>query len=915
YELAIAGDGSTASLTSATLRKSQANDDVYDLSVAAYFSNSDLRLASVEHQGGQLQLIFAVAHPFAAPVDPTGAPSSSNRADLGIALSLVFLLDADAGVDTYFAPPETIIANTGLVTNADGLMKPAGLIVAPPSLTATVFPYRNAIDEVADNRVGISNGGSLHGNFDPINGWTRSALGPDHDGWTGYGILHQGQRALVTLTLDEAVLAAEGPVTIPVVPIAKYNDPRGGNTSAQKRGNRLPPEPADTQRFAYRMPHGAADVSTVAFAGESGGLAANLISATTIRAQVTDWDARAIETTAPDLRDEVAPDLVAIGESGLPVLEAVIPSLGITETALTITDDDTVIGGDLTPESGEPNDPLFASASLTNLVQTGQTPGTYWGMIRARDVEDLSAINTSWRFPLDPDLAPLASNLPRPVTYQAFPVTVINGNQPPVPLGLTTPPFVFDGTTTSLTLSGLSDPEFDPITVEADWDNDGSWTLVDTLTWSGSSYGTPITWTSPISYNYTLPAPDVRGLPVRFSDGTNMVVWAPELSFEVLLCVEDSFTSTAAWAGAGFWNPYYTIAASATVPQADVATLRLPGNTGGVIYCAYTSGKYDFYRSFLTVPSPGDNIPITNFTGPNPKAAAQVEVDSTNRVLFTLRTTSDGYFGPPSQLYPAGTGVEQGVYFFDYNVSTPATSHTMIPTGSARIVALALDEEDNVYYIDTNHLLHKLRKNDTPQYKEVTTGGFPLDLQQPSYGGGITLSGATPDRVQRIHDFVIDWRSGAYFVLAESQEANQVSPFVGNGYVYRVECDGSFDPVVAGNANPRRLMLTDVSNHSRKADITIDQLDANGAALATAGSSQIVVSGYVFTIAGTPDLTILDSNLAIVGSRDTDPWSATPLALNTTNVISAGFTLTFMGNYIPYNNTIAYRINPFPGWQ
>lgn len=892
-------------------RSAQQTDDLYDLSVDGFFNRQTLRATGVERGLDTVEVTLRVTHPFAAPTDLTASPSSRNRADLGIAARLLVMLDADPVTQTYFAVPDQVVANTGLLMNADGYWAPKDILALPQPLEATVFPYKLVVDEALDNRVGVSNGGSVTGNYDPTLGWTRSAMGSNRDGWTGYGVLHQGQSADLTLAFDIAALTALGSTPILLAPVAQYNDPRGGGSGFEKRGNRLPPATPDWTKFAYRMPHGALDVESVRLLATPDPLPSNTIAGTTLHLHIVDWDARATASVESNLSDEPTLSLVAAQEVGIPTVEAVLPSLGIGATALACVDDDTPFG-DPALDLGDPGDPLYFTGLLTNPGVGSQPVGTTWGLIRVTDVEANQSWNDGWRVALAPNLAPLAANIPEPITYQQFAVEVVPGNLPPVPSGLTTPPLIPDGTSTTVTLAGLTDPENDSIQVSIDWDDDGTYTAVGTLPYSGG-YPVPVTWDSlPYTYTYTGTAADNRTIPVRLFDGVNTV--DVDLFATVVRCSPDTYTTGSNWTLPGSW-PYYTIASSSDVPPADLATLRVPaGAGGGVIYAGFDSGKFDLFRSHLPTPGPGINERVSNFTGLGGKAGAQVEVDSTNRILFSLRSGGESRLGPPSALYPAGTGVESTIYYCEYTAGVPATSYSSISTGANRVLAVALDGEDNVYYIDTTHRLHRLVKASSPTpYAEDTTGGFPLDLTGASYGGGITPTGATPATRQKIHDFIIDWRSGAFFILAQSEETPTVA--VKNGYLYRVNCDGSFPATIGGNANPRKIWLTDSSIQDRKADITIDQVDSTGAALTgTAASSQILVSAYIQVVAGAPELQFLDTNLSPLAQYEIPFNGQSPVAYNTDNMLSSGFIYWFTG-YVDYIDTIGCRSTPISGWQ
>jgi len=420
-------DTLTATAEVLPARGGAANDDLYALSIDNFLTPDSFRIRRVEVDGADLAITYHITHPFPAPQDPLGVPNgSTNRADLGVTGMALFLIDVPSATgNTFFAD---VVCDTSLITNADAYYRPAGLLT-PPASVANTFPYLSFVDETGPDgsRVDVANGG-VTGNFG-TDGWTRSELGVGNAGWTGYGALHQGQASERTLRVDLAALQAAGPLTLDVALIAKYNDPRGGATAAEKKANRLPPAAPDASRFAYRMPHGALDVERLIPLGESGGFEPDTISASTLRFRVVDWDARATETTAGDLSGDIDFNTVSVGESGLPQLAICIPGvLGDATTidtwdATTLIDDDTPYGGDLLPDSGQLTDALFYEKIVTKTAGSGQNAGTYTGMIRVTDPEPASLI-----VPLDPGtLAPLAANLPQNITYQAFTVNMQGG--------------------------------------------------------------------------------------------------------------------------------------------------------------------------------------------------------------------------------------------------------------------------------------------------------------------------------------------------------------------------------------------------------------------------------------------------------------------------------------------------------
>jgi len=404
-------------------RQGQANDDLYLLSIDSFLRADSFRVRALAATATTIDVTYTVEHPFPAPNNPTGTPNgSTNRADLGVAGMVMVLADAPASGNTYFTDR---IANTALVANADAYFSPGGLLTV--SGTANTFPYRQLVDETLDPRVspwvplGVSNGGDVTGNFGS-DGWTRAEFGTGNIGWTGYGVMHQGQVVANMLSLNKSALGSGASLDVAIV--AVYNDPRGGATPAQKKANRLPPASPDASLFAYRMPHGALDVASIEFLGASGPFTPNAISAVDMNFRVTDWDARATETAEADLANDASFTNVAQGEAGVPALSVCIPGvLGNAsftddwDPGTTVQDDDSAFGGDAAQDSGVAGDGIYYTKSVTKAAGSGQVAGDYTGMVRASDVQSGLWVG------LDANLTPLTTT-PLPVTYQAFTVTM-----------------------------------------------------------------------------------------------------------------------------------------------------------------------------------------------------------------------------------------------------------------------------------------------------------------------------------------------------------------------------------------------------------------------------------------------------------------------------------------------------------
>ena len=210
YEISLDLEQMSATAQLKTDRTATANDDQFELSIENFVRSDSFTLDSFSNGASTIDIGYTVRHPFGAPTDLNGTPTAANRADLGVTGRVLFLLDVPGATgNTYFAGDSPIVANAGLITNADGYYSPGGL-VDTSSLTADTFPYFTLVNEGADNRGnGITNGGDPLGNYDAGNGgWQQANIGGTNDGWTGYGMLHQGQEASGTVSIDRAALQA-----------------------------------------------------------------------------------------------------------------------------------------------------------------------------------------------------------------------------------------------------------------------------------------------------------------------------------------------------------------------------------------------------------------------------------------------------------------------------------------------------------------------------------------------------------------------------------------------------------------------------------------------------------------------------------------------------------------------------------
>lgn len=527
-------------LQSATItldRRAQASGNTYELSIEDFIRQETIQVLQVTTSPTTVDILLRVEHPLPAPQDLNGPVTGTNRADLGAALRLLFLQDVpQAEGFTWFAADEPVILNPGFVANAHGYVAPAGLLQLPSNVVANTFPYLLVVDEAANdgtgNREGILGvaGNYGMGNYDPANGgWQRHNIGATHNGWTGFGILHQGQAALVPVRLSRSVMSANGPFVFRTALLAKYIDPRSGATAGERRSNRLPGLEPDASAFAYRMPYGALDLEAIRFLNESGGWRPNQATSTNVRFTVRDWDTRASESTQTDLRFEPNINLVQGGGSGFPAIEidapGVLPAPIAADPHTAIRDDDSPWGGDPMPDTGLPGDPLVFEVALNKPAGTGQSSQTVMALLRLTDPEDQLVHRTDFNTPVDKSLNPLpVEQWPRVRTYQILPLLMGEPNGAPNASAMFqggVSSIVSGGTLTIQVLS-YADPEGNPGTFMADFDNSGGFFpefAPVTITTAGPFPQTLVT-SAPIYNNSSVNAIN-RVAEVQYTDGHN----------------------------------------------------------------------------------------------------------------------------------------------------------------------------------------------------------------------------------------------------------------------------------------------------------------------------------------------------------------------------------------------------------
>lgn len=344
-----------------------------------------------------LLLDYAIDHPFAAPTNPSGPATAANRADLGVAGWVAF---ETAAVPT----PDPSPLSPNYVGNYEFDFGPP---IAKKTLNSSRMPYRDdfpdtfdgflawsdaweaqlqasivepLVDDFGpDSRINvfdgspIARGATSAGNLASTNEWSTTAeVTANRVGYTGGGVLHQGQRAVNTLTIP---LSSLDPIDFDATVVATYTDPRGGTTSAQKRANRLPSN--DPTKFGYKMPHGAVDIEAIGFGPLSGLLAASTGSTITFDLQIVDSDVSATVDPSATAGLDTIPNA-----SGVASVQFASTELGIQET-VTLP---------VPTGSGTYENPLvFAGLTITNTAGSdgGEDSGA-WMCIRVVD-EQVSA--------------------------------------------------------------------------------------------------------------------------------------------------------------------------------------------------------------------------------------------------------------------------------------------------------------------------------------------------------------------------------------------------------------------------------------------------------------------------------------------------------------------------------------------
>lgn len=433
FDLTIDASRTMVEATPRAMRSGQKQGDIFDLDIADFQNRSSFVIRGIERTGdGYLRILFTHAHPFPAP-DFTAPTTGSNRSDLGYTGRMLWLSDVHS--ETFYdgnvrLDPYTIKA-------ADGYLAATDLLEAE-GLTNTAFPYVLLADEAEDNRIDVSNGGDMNGNYGTIfAGWGRDNIGPGNNGWTGYDFVHQGQTIQNEFIIDPDAIP-DGDLDAVIALVVRYTEPRGGTTVAEKRVNRMVPDDADATKFAYRLPHAALETSridltpmTVLMTGDPVlredepiiKIADNPNACAAVGVVLRDWDSLAIPSGDDDLSDEPDVTKVVPGAEALPLIEIDAPDLGTRSSESILVSYD----------PGLPGSELKLQGQLRNDAGT-LAPGTYLACMKVTDAE--AGLDSDYHYGIDPGtFLPTAAPLRDvyyPITYEVFPVPAPTSARPEI---------------------------------------------------------------------------------------------------------------------------------------------------------------------------------------------------------------------------------------------------------------------------------------------------------------------------------------------------------------------------------------------------------------------------------------------------------------------------------------------------
>ncbi len=185
--------------------------------------------------------------------------------------------------------------------------------------------------------------------------------------------------------------------------------------------------------------------------------------------------------------------------------------------------------------------------------------------------------------------------------------------------------------------------------------------------------------------------------------------------------------------------------------------------------------------------------------------AMSLDVTTGNRIIYVKFDSSVlGSVTDWRDIYwPTRTKAVEGAdtVFHVFDVGTMSEIGSGFSVG-AKIQAVDSDEYGTIWAMDMNNTMHCFEESGVT-YSENTSRNFDMDTNGSSMQG-------------LVYDFAIDFYNECFYILTNATIY---------GYLYRVECDGSFNSTIDGNSNP--LVNVWSQKCTDKADIVIDNFNSS----------------------------------------------------------------------------------------
>jgi hypothetical protein len=445
----------------------------------------------------------------------------------------------------------------------------------------------------------------------------------------------------------------------------------------------------------------------------------------------------------------------------------------------------------------DPSDPLRFPAAITNTASGDM--GTYTGLVKVIDSYNpglnesplLNGMDGIKR--VDPIVNPLAGlfDIAEFATYQVFdieitsePVTVISIVPDSGNVGQLIVDAVITGT--NFNPSCTVELEYAPgDTIPGDnleWINDQ--TLEVDLDLTGATVGL-----------YDLKVTNPSSLPAILTDGFEVV----ETECPIAPNAAYSFNTTPTTAD---WNWAYLkpVVDGGTFSESTIDMDVMHDSTNRIVVNGRDSlNRIGALRPNLYLDGTDVTIYITNVE------VMSIDVGMDNRIVYVK--FDDSVLGGGTSmdtLMPKRTAVIPGAdtKFHVFDTASMSEIGTGFECG-VKIQSIDIDAYGTIWAIDLNNLMHCFEVSGNT-YVENTSRNFDMD------DNGSNMQGY-------VFDFAINFYNEAFYILTNATE---------NGYLYRVECDGTFQSPTGGNPNP----VTGVWNQkcNDRADIVIDNFDSAG---------------------------------------------------------------------------------------